>query len=1800
MSSAGQGLGAVREPVAVIGMAARVPETARAESLGGLLDREGSSIAEAPAEWFAGEAFDAEFFGIPPAEADGVTPRQRLLMEVAWEAFEDAGLTLAGVATLRAEVLMGGDACGDDAGRVSSVLTARGLSVAVDAACSSSLVGVHLAMRSLRAGDCEIAFAGGEVAGEGVAVVALKLLSRAVAEGDRVHAVIKGSSAGVTSPDSDGADGLRTAYCDAGVEQGAGTTVDGGGADGMVGLLEAVLSVKHGFLSAEAEVEDAPRRGCVSSLAAGGAAVQLVLEEPPVPDSASEHLIGAMEKPVLFAISARSEVALAELAGRYRDLVVRGEVALSDVAYSAAVRRTQHSQRLAVVAESGEQAIDQLDSFARGVLTSGVVAGEAGGGSSVAHSTAWVFAGEGGQWLGMGRELLAGEQVFAEQIAACEAAMTPYVDWSLTAELAASEEDSQLARVDVAQPAIFAVQVALAALWKDRGFTPDVVVGHSMGEVAAAHVAGILDLDDAVRVICHRSGLMRAVVGAGAMVEVELSQEDAEELLVGRSEISLAACNGPASSVLSGDEEVIAEILAERGVSGRRLEVSVASNSPLMELLQDEFLELLSSLNPKPGHIPLCSTVYGETVDGTDLGPEYWVDNLREPVLFGDVIQHLAAGGHDTFVEFGPHSLLESAVRQNLLDRPGVVVGAMSRESNGQAALLAAVAELHVAGRAVPWESLSDPAARYVSLPAYPWQRERFWPDAPPVSVAAVDSVADLGLVTEPAAGAEVLPVAGLPAVDQVLPADQVPPADQVFPIAESVSVAELLPVADFVAVDELLPVAEPDQLAESISVSEPIPFIGPLPSAESDPVDELLPVAELDQLAESVGEPISFIGPLPFAESVRTDELLPVEEPLSSGELSSFIGPLPIAEPVPADELLPVAEPDRLAESISADEPISFIGPLPFAEPVPLDDPLLVSAPAPATSDPEPAAEPADLVAHPPRPLVGAYLRLAPGDTYVWDIELNLHHHPYLAEHRLNDLPVLPASAYHELALTTAAQILGSIPFSVRDLSLDRPLFLVDDEPMRLQIRCTQEDGVHRWNCYADDSKWLLLATAVIDPEPDRVATAPLDLPDSAQYEELIDLAQHYAATEARGIVRTGPFRTLTSLRRRSAEILAEFTIDESIADELDQHTFHPALLESALQPLMSLLADEEVAPDTYLPVGTARCHGEGKPALGTSLWCKVTRTSTADEVDLVRGDIVIGDSNGRQLLAIEGFQLKRFGRELPETFEQRAQRLLHDLTWVQVEPSGQAAPEGTVLVIGDGIAVQAELSQQGANAVLAPSCPEGEPGAFYWKQLLKTVDADYGDLRTVLYVHSGEDLQELVGAMELLQALAALDTPPRLWFVTQSAQAVLPGAWVDPLQTALWGLGRAVRYELPGLRCSMLDLSRSPSAAEISALSAEILANGPEDELALRYGIRYAARLVPGVLPEEGAKVRDDATYLVVGGLRGAGLRTARWLVDQGARHLVLTSRSGPDDAARDELREMAAQGTDLRILPADVAELGRMTEVFAEIRETMPPLRGVIHAAGIHDDDSITELTADRFLAVMPPKVLGAWNLHALTKDLDLDFFTLYSSAASLIGSPEQGNYAAANAYLDGLAHYRNSRGLPALTVNWGEWATDPALDDRDSNGFDPADGLAVLGRLLGRSGAQTAIMSFDPAASATTFPALRTGSLLHDFDTSPNTALTRADLIHQYDPSAQAALSTYLCAKLTAITDTPAAQLQPTQRLDHLGIDSLQTAQLRRHLTEDLATTLPAAVFLQPRTIHQLAELILTNLRSPQPA
>ncbi len=490
----------------------------------------------------------------------------------------------------------------------------------------------------------------------------------------------------------------------------------------------------------------------VSSFGFGGANAHIILTEPPPP----LPVVPAVDRPLLLPLSARSPAALQALAQKYRDwLAPTGAgagLALADVTYTASCRRNHHDHRLAIAASDREGLLARLDAFAQGETHAGLASGKK---RQRPPKLTFVFSGQGSQWWGMGRELWQNEPVFRAVLEQCDALLQPLAGWSLITELTRTEADSRLESTAIAQPALFAVQVALVALWRSWGIQPDAIVGHSLGEVAAAHIAGVLSLETAVQVIFHRGRLMQQGTGTGKMAAVELDAAAAEALIANYDgQLAIAAINSPSSVVLSGVPaaiEDVVQVLQSQSISARPLRVDYAFHSTQMEPFQAELVELLSDLQPQPAQIPLWSTVMGQAIVGETLDAIYWGRNIREPVQFAPVIDALVRSRHTVFLEISPHPLLALNLSQCLqyAEQTGGVLPSLRRQEAERVGLLSTLGSLYTLGYPVNWDCLY-PTGQCLPLPAYPWQRERYWIDDEGQSPPPLAGSASVGSAPRP------------------------------------------------------------------------------------------------------------------------------------------------------------------------------------------------------------------------------------------------------------------------------------------------------------------------------------------------------------------------------------------------------------------------------------------------------------------------------------------------------------------------------------------------------------------------------------------------------------------------------------------------------------------------------------------------------------------------------------------------------------------------------------------------------------------------------------------------------------------------------------------------------------------------------------------------------------------------------------------------------------------------------------------------------------------------------------------
>ncbi|MEW2525007.1 type I polyketide synthase [Streptomyces sp. NPDC047071] len=509
-----------------------------------------------------------------------------------------------------------------------------------------------------------------------------------------------------------------------------------------------------------------PRRAAVSSFGISGTNAHVVLEQAPATADgeapAAPRGGGPAEAPagpVPLTVSARSEPALRAQAARLRARVAADHrLDPVDVAHSLLTTRAALAHRAVVLGGDRDALLAGLAAVAQGHEAPGAVEGLAGD----PGRTVFVFPGQGAQWAGMAAGLWDGAPVFRERLTACADALAPYVDWPLVDVVRGVSTGVDPDRVDVVQPALWAVMVSLAELWRSYGVEPAAVVGHSQGEIAAACVAGGLSLADGARVVALRSRALTAIAGRGGMVSLALSAADAEKLVAAQDgRLSLAAVNGPASVVVSGDTAALDALLrhcAETGAWARRIPVDYASHSPHVEAVRERIGHDLAELRPRTGDVAFFSTVTGGFQDTAGLDGAYWYRNLREPVRFEPAVRELFDRGYGAFVEASPHPMLTVGVAETLAEQPertGVAVGSLRRDQGGLERFSASVAEAYTRGVAVDWAAAwAGRAPHVVDLPTYAFQRRRFWLDTPAGSGDV--TAAGLGSAAHPLLGARV------------------------------------------------------------------------------------------------------------------------------------------------------------------------------------------------------------------------------------------------------------------------------------------------------------------------------------------------------------------------------------------------------------------------------------------------------------------------------------------------------------------------------------------------------------------------------------------------------------------------------------------------------------------------------------------------------------------------------------------------------------------------------------------------------------------------------------------------------------------------------------------------------------------------------------------------------------------------------------------------------------------------------------------------------------------------------------
>ncbi len=2044
------------EPIAVIGMACRFPGGAvTPEAFWQVLASGADTVGEIPGDRWPWQRFyhadprvagthyvrhgsfldqvaefDPEFFGISGREADALDPQHRLLLEVSWEALERAGIapqqlrdSQTGVyvgigqndyAQLR---LFGGrpdrispyDGTGSSfcfsAARLSYVLGLHGPSMAIDTACSSGLVALHLACQSLRHGECAQALAGGvqlvlspEVTiylsrigalspdgrskafsaaadgygrGEGGGMLVLKRLGDAQRDGDTILALIPGSavnhdgpSSGLTVPNGLAqAQLLREAVRRAGLEPGGVDWVEAHGtgtilgdpieltalaevfpasgrdgrplyvssvkanighleaAAGIAGVIKVILALQHQALPAHPRFGElnpafdwqgsplvvphdltpwtgAARAAGVSAFGLGGTNAHIVLT--PAPASAR----GAAESPAPerfpLVLSAKNPAALAELRERYVEFLERTDLPLAAIAHTAATRRNHFSERAAIVASSVRDAAGKLAGLDLSSMQPGA--------DRAAPRIAFVFSGQGAQYSGMASALFGAVPAFRDALTLCAELVERHAGWSPLPMLVGVEDDRRIDQTEYTQPCLFALQYALVSMWRGWGIEPAMVIGHSIGEYAAAWTAGVMSLEDAVQLVVQRGRLMQRTPVNGGMAALLMSEEDAlARIASSGGALAVAAVNGPRAVVIAGATGALDACLANLEQDRqpfKRLAVSHAFHSPLMRPVLDAFSTAVAAVNlsaPGVTFVPTGAAAVAANVASA----AYWTNQIVNPVRFADAARSMAGHAPDVVLEIGPSASLLSAARQSA--DPLDAAWMPSMKAADAAATFETLSQLYTRGADIRWDRVFTSAHPVAPAPTYPFQRRRCWVDGGETKAAGGDHWRQdsghpfLGRPT-PSPLADRVYTSRLSAEspllrDHVIHGDVVVPGACFVEAALAAAAGQFGPgplrLTDIVFHRRLvLPPATTIELQTIVSMQEDgcaIRICALTDAAAGRWTDhvscraEVMPASAGDLRVETPPDALSTMTGARFYDESNHrgieygpsfQSLLQLHCHAGHHGSAEFVLPPSAA----ADFRLHPVILDGALQALAATRPeagdrtyipagiarLDVAGPMTATGRVScrwegdagshtamctlsIDDRdgitrvradgIRMREVGVAGAD---AAQAIAATWIPVWEAVPASVA-SPASNGEWlivgdDAALSLRVAAQLVEGgrraRAVTMPELvPAVARKDATvagvcyLATAGVPIESAAAIGEALLLVQALgALPESRQPRLQFVTR---GTHALDNAADETGAghapLWGFARVVRNEFPALRCACLDLdPVSTEAECAAAAAAECLAGDEDQVAWRNNTRFALRLRAATPAVAATLSPARLICrtvGNLDTLAFVPAAVASPgpgevlvsvraaglnFKDVLHALGALELTSEPafgFDAAGVVIATGAGVTTVGAGDRVMLTLTpgsmahtvvSRADFVSRLPGNLTFAEGAGIPLAFLTAWHALVTVAKL-----QAGERVLIHAAAGGV---GQAAIQvasalGAVVFATASAPKQRFLREQGIGSIFDSRTPEFSPA------VMAATDGHGVDVV----------LNSLTGAM----IPASLDCTARggrfveigkagIWSAAQVA------AQRADVQYSPFDLADVARAE-PAYIHQVLDTiaGRLASGAFQPIRTHAFAASDVTSAFRLVSRARHVGKVAIVMPPVAGTGV--DGVHVVTGGFGALAQSLCGHLRVAGVRRIALVTRTEPEGDRRAFVASLEEHGTDVRYYVADVGDhaqvvrmLDRATADFAA------PVTAIYHAAGELADGIIAQQTPESFARVARAKLIGAWNLHRATRGMDLDRFVLFSSAAALIGTPGQANYAAANAGLDALAAHRRSAGLPALSVNWGPWGSAgmaTRLADADRTRMANA-GIAMLDdgpawnameALIDRGQAQAMVMPVDWSRFNARFGTGAIPSLFRRVATAaPGSApaATRPNVVRaiaEVPPAERlAAVGRYLQGKVAATLGRPGGGDIPfTRGFFALGMDSLTSLELRNQLEQELRRSLPATVVLEYGSIEALSAYLL---------
>lgn len=2062
--------GARTEPIAIIGMGCRFPGGAdNLERFWRLLRTGTDAITRIPSDrWDVDayydpdpdapgkmytrsggflqsvDAFDAHFFDISPREAASLDPQQRLILEVSWEALENANLPAERLFGSRTGIFMGigsfdyvtlqtrtndpreistyfatgGSLC-VASGRVSHFLGLTGPCLSIDTACSSSLVAAHQAVESLRRKECDMALAGGVnallapevfvnfckarmlspdgrcktfdasangyVRGEGCGMILLKRLSDAMADGDSIQALIRGSainqdgaSGGLTVPSgpsqemvirealaSAAAAPHQVSYIEAhGTGTSLGDPIEIGSiakvfgkrkeplvvgsvktnighlepAAGISGLIKVVLSLQHKEIPPNLHLQTPnpkipwedisveiptvlrpwasdgnPRMGGVNSFGFSGTNAHLLLEEAPGNDSTQPP---SVECPIhALTLSAKTETALNRMAALYEEhLETHPSLAPEDISYSASTGRSHFRHRLAVIADTTAGQRRGLAAFRTGQMEDTVIVGRA----DSQRRPVFLFTGNGAQYTGMGQQLFETHPFFRKTLERCNEILEDHLERPLLEVMypaPGSRELELLNETLYAQPALFALQYALASLWKSWGVRPAAVLGHDAGEYAAACVAGVFSLEDGLNLIAARARLMQDLPREGETMATE----------------------------------------------------------PMV----DDFSSVVRDIRFSTPQIRLISNGTGDVATTEVTDPEYWVRHLQRPVKFTAGMETLFDLDFDTFVEMGPKPVLLEMGRARSPEGGGLWLPALEPGREWQCTL-ESLGQLYVRGAPVDWSGFHKAYShRHVTLPTYPFQRKRHWIKS--IQVRKSPDPETPGRESSPGSYHPLLGRRLLSAVDNILFESRIAPDAPGFLNHHRVHGKVIVPAAAFL---EMALAAGKKVLRSDRLVMEDIVIQQALILSEGESTTVQTIVAEeaahrlsfqifslpagkaTEESSWSLHASGIILAESKDADPSRVDLSAMQKNYTAAGSAEKYYHLFEGQGVAYGTDFQGIEQVwHREGEALGR---IRLPGPLAGTAHGFTLHPVLLDAcfQLIMTLFPE-DNEDAYLVVGVKRfeirrrceDRMWSHITLHPGkDADKRTITASLTLFTENGETAATMEGLIGWRASRKALFEGLQENRDTLMYEIAWLPRDT------DEASEIPEVIAAETG--QWLIFADEGgvgrklsevlekcgqrPFLVFQGSSYAMESAQCRIRPEDPSDMSrllQDRESISAVIHLWSLDAGdGLDPTASIPTLQSvlhlvqaLGRASKPLAPRMWLVTRGARSVSADSTTTKLVQAPMWGLARVIALEH--PELRCACVDLDPPNSGSDPLETlarNLFESLKISDGEDQTAWRDGicytpRLVRSNRSGEAIRGAFQVEMTEYGilenlvlspltRTPPEPGEVEIQvcaaglnfrDVLHALGMLKTDlkqPLG--APDkkfpfgfecaGKIVAIGAGvedlkvgdevIATPAVGSMASFTTVksdfvaLKPASLSFEEAAtiplvfltawYAFHHLAKLRPGDrvlihaaaggVGMAAIQLAQHVGAEIFATAspGKWELLEKMGVqhimnsrtLDFAEQIMSATRGRGVdvvlnSLNGEFIDKSFDVLARRGRFVEIGKIGIRDEKEVEACRPDVSYYSFDLGEVSRETPEriasmfGELLKAFQEGFLKPLPRKVFPAQdvvgafrwmaqakhigkivirgfepgglGFEPEADGTYLISGGLGALGLLTAEWMVKHGARNLVLTSRNAPEPKAQKTIDRLKAAGASVVVAQSDIASESEVKSLIKSIRARRPALKGVIHAAGILDDGVIMEQTGEKFAAVMAPKATGAWNLHRFTMEFALDFFVMFSSGASVLGNIGQGNYAAANAYLDALAHHRRATGLPATTINWGPWANVGMAASQHNRGarlrtmgvrsIAPEDGLEILGRVLHEDRTQTCVLDVDwrkytRAISMDGHSGLLSGLIDRERPGATGGAESREpEMIRKVNealPERRPETLLYAIQRLAeeVLGYEDSQEIAVDSPLMELGFDSLMAVEMRNKLSKAVGSELPVSLLFDYPTLEKIREFLFEEI------